>query len=302
MDNKIGSVGRFPARIAPAKKMEARKESGVKAGEEIEIKDKVQIRGGKEKRSADKTKSAPEITNQVAYNALEVVKSQLYKGMRNVGDSENHMNRSNNEIQDASRDLKRTDYPILKVERDDEHSDVSREGYEIASYLKSADSNLSSGKSQENSAEQNMDSLKRELSSVYYQLYDIKNSLVKPDEQVAVSLVQRAIDLTRQSYDECTKADRSIILAGREIVQGMDKLNQTDKYIRDVKSDKEGKDVSDAGNRLSYLVDRTQWDIRDTEKEIRNSQTGLVRTKQSIGSVIGFVTNAQALLINKKKK
>jgi len=302
MNNKIGATDRFILQATPVKNLKTKKDPGVKAQNEPEIKDEVQIRGDKEKSSTGKTTFYPEITNRDAYNALERVKSQLNTCKRNVDDSDNRMYRSNNDIQDASRELNWAEFPIRRVEMDDEHKDVSHEGYTIDNYINSADRNLNSGKSEDDRAGRNMDSVQRDLTSVKSQLQSIKNSLTQPDEQETTRLVQRAIDLTGQSQNETNNTNRSIDSAGREIDQGMGQLTWADHYIWDIRSDREGKDVSSSGRQLSYMVDRTQWDIRDAEREIRNSQTGLGRTKQSIDSVIRVVTDAQKTLIKVKKK
>ena len=282
------STANFTDRIAPVRIQRAE-------NQQQQVEDQVDLSGAKAAPMEDK----PKIINKSAYYDLDSVKTELNDCKSFIRMAEGKVNSTNNGLQDASRELRYSEFPLRRVEMDNDKTDVSREGYSIDQFISSGERELNNSKREDDSAARYVDQLSRKLDSVQSKLRSIANSLGKPEEDNAAILVRKAMELTNNSQQQAGKSGREIDMAGREISSGVGQLTFADSYIWNIKSDRPGKDVSYDGRQLSYLVDRSQWDIRDAETEIRDAQYELAVTNQSVDKIIRAVTDAQNELVKR---
>jgi len=282
----------FTDRIAPYKQQRAEQP------QQQQVEDKVELSGAGEAPAGEESG----FINKTAWNDLESVKTELRDCKNFLRMAEGKVNSTNNGIQDASRELRNSDFPLRRVEMDNDKTDVSREGYTIDQYLSSAERELNNSKREDDAAARYVDEIQRKLTNVQSKLKTVENSLSKPEENNAANLVRKAGEFTDESRLQAGKTNRDIDQAGREISSGSGQLAFADSYIWNIKSDRPGKDVSHDGRQLSFLVERSQWDIRDAEREVRDSQYGLLMTGQAIDKVIAAVTDAQNELVKKESR
>lgn len=280
----------FTDRIAPAKQRQAETPQLPQAD------DCVEISGATPAPVEDKTT----IINRSAYYDLESVKTDLKDCKSFIRMAEGKVYSTNNGLQDASRELRNSDFPLRRVQMDNDKTDVSREGYSIDQFISSAERELNNSKREDDGAARFVDELQKKLNSVQSKLSSIESSLNKPEEDKAAILVKKAIELTGSSQQQAGRSAREIEAAGREITSGSGQLTFADSYIWNIKSDRIGKDVSHDGRQLSFLVDRSQWDIRDAEREVRDAQYELAVTNQSIDMINRAVADAQNELVKKE--
>lgn len=292
MDNSIRPVvqNTLPAG-SPAKPLPQKSEP-VQAGDSVVITGSIaaDVRGIKE---SVVEKSEAGAMSHPAYNELGDISYQVDSCLNKVKSAENRLIRSNNDLQDASRDLGGAGYSIAIVERDDKNRDVSREGHTIDRQVNSAEGELGSGKREEQWAEGEVRDLQSSLDQIKSRLERVERSLAEPDEQIAARLVKKAVSLTGNSKGHADESRRQIEMTDREIDSSLGQLRFADNYIYRIKGDGIGKDVSSEGRQLSYLVDRSQWDIRDAEKGVRNSQMDLYNTRQILEDVKKAVRDAR---------
>ena len=269
-----------------------------KEQETVQLQDKIDLTG----KEAAQVENKPEIMNRSAYSELEDIKFQLNDCKNSVKFAETRMYASNNDIQDASRNLRSSEFSIRRVEMDNDKTNVSQEGYSIDRYLSSAERDLNSSKREDDTAARNIDDVQRKLTGIKAKLQSIEASLSKPEENNASLLVRKAGDLVGQSQKKADDSDRVINSAGREIDGSLGHLTWADHHIWNIKSDRPGKDVSYEGRQLSYIVDRSQWDITDAEREIRDSHYDLSRLGQLLDSASRTVQDAQNELVKTKSE
>lgn len=275
-------------RIAPARTQRVE-------NQQEQVQDKVELSGA----NAASVEEKPEIPKKSAYNELETVKTDLNDCKNFVRMAEGKINSTNNGLQDASRELNFADFPLQRVQMDNDKTDVSREGYSIDQYLSSAERELNNSKREDDSAGIYMEELQKKLNLIQYKLKTVNDSLNVPQENNASLLLDKAFQLTGESNQQAGRSLRVIETAGKEINSSVGQLTFADNYIWNIKSDRPGKDVSYDGRQLSYLVDRSQWDIRDAEREVRDVQYELTVTRQSLDKIHRAVTDAQSELMKK---
>ncbi len=278
-------------RIAPARVQRVE-------NQQEQVEDKVDLSGT----NVVSIEEKPEIINKSAYNDLENLKTDLNDCKNFVRMAEGKINSTNNGLQDASRELNFSDFPLQRVQMDNDKTDVSREGYSIDQYFSSAERELKNSKREDDSAGIYMEELQKKLTIVQHKLKTVNDTLNLPQEDNASLLLDKAFQLAGDSQLQAGKCIRDTDMVGREISSSSGQLSFADSYIWNIKSDRPGKDVSYDGRQLSYLVDRSQWDIRDAEREIRDAQYDLIITKQSLEKIHRAVTDAQSELMKKKSE
>lgn len=242
------------------------------------------------------------VSKENVFDQLGIIGIELDENIKLLKDTERGTSAANNELQDASRSLSFANYPVRIAERDDTVKNVSAEGVEIEHFIASAKKHLKTGKSADTAVQNKILLLKENTSSIAKRLRLTEKSLMKKREITASMLIGKAAEILEDSKSNLSQGGKEVLLSKIDKKDGLGQLKFADGYIENIKSDREGKDVSEDGKGLVMLIDMCQWNIRDAEKGIRNSQSLLGRTGMAMEDAKKCIRSARKILLSQNQQ
>lgn len=265
------------------------------------IEDKIQI--SEKSPENNRTKDAPSEKGNAehpAHKDLNTARSVLYECVDLLKRVERSLYGTDNEMQDAARSLGFSEFPIRQASLDTKEKDVSHQGYLIDSHLTSTRRNVREGQRKETNADQEVRALKEKLARSYKALKKAREKLKGPGEETANTLTGKSMELVNEVFKYSDNGSHEILGVCQELGDIERTLAYSDFYLMDIKTDRVGKDVSNSGRQLQYLIDRAQWDIRDTERYIRNAESDFHGAGHKLKLALQSVDDAQKAIPSKK--
>ena len=249
-----------------------------------------------DRKQAGSTEVVVPSKNKVFFSELNSVITDLDDCSQIIKTTENSMYRADNNIQDASRSLNSSGYPISEASQDTAQTDVSQQGYHISSHIVSARGDIDSGQGKADMAIGDLGSLKNKLALSFTRVKKVADQMTNSEHQTVKKLLISSIYSINETFKSCSNGQMEIKDVNREILDAHNSLTFSDMYIWDIKSDHPGKDVSNAGRQLNSLVNRTQWGLRETERHIRGAEIDMNKAGQSVKKAISSLHDATVLL------
>lgn len=233
-----------------------------------------------------------------AYKELGSIKHDLEECSVTIRKTEIGLYGTDNHLQDASRRLNYIDPAVKETSMDTPERDVAPQGDLIEKYMGLSRKDINQGEHKVVKADENTDRLKKKLADSYVRLKQVRNSINQPEEFNAQYLVDKSMDALNETFISSDGGQREIKDVEKNLKDVNVLLGQADCFICGIKSDEPGKDVSGNGAPLDYISGRTLWELRDTERHLREGEVDFHVAGEQIKEAITAIDVARDLLKN----